>query len=41
LKISSRGCANNVKTMEANYQKFKDEQKVAKAAKKKEEESEV
>jgi hypothetical protein len=27
LKISSKGCVNNVKTMEANYQKFKDEQK--------------
>jgi len=27
LKISSKGCANNVKTMEANYQKFKDGQK--------------
>lgn len=27
LKISAKGCANNVKTMEANYQKFKDEQK--------------
>jgi len=26
LKISSKGCVNNVKTMEANYQKFKDEQ---------------
>jgi hypothetical protein len=34
LKISSRGCANNVKTMEANYQKFKDDQKAAEEAKK-------
>jgi len=30
LKISSKGCANNVKTMEANYQKFKDDQKTSK-----------
>ena len=29
LKISARGCANNVKTMEANYQKFKDGEKTA------------
>jgi hypothetical protein len=29
LKISTRGCANNVKTMEANYQKFKDGEKTA------------
>jgi hypothetical protein len=34
LKISSRGCKNNVKTMEAKYQKFKDEEKAAKDAKK-------
>jgi len=29
LKITTRGCANNVKTMEANYQKFKDDQKTS------------
>ena len=34
LKISSRGCANNVKTMEANYQKFRDNEKAIKDKKK-------
>lgn len=34
LKISSRGCKNNTKTMEANYQKFKDDQTAKKKAKK-------
>jgi hypothetical protein len=27
LKISAKGCVNNVKTMESNYKKFKDEEK--------------
>ena len=29
LKITSRGCASNPKTMEANYKKFKDKQEEA------------
>jgi hypothetical protein len=37
LKISSRGCENNVKTMEANYQKFRDNEKLIKDKKKTEE----
>jgi len=44
LKISSRGCMNNVKTMQANYQKFKDSEKKSKDIKtntKSENESEV
>jgi hypothetical protein len=34
LKISARGCANNVKTMEANYQKFRDNEKAVQDVKK-------
>ena len=30
LKISTRGCESNVKTMNANYQKFKDAEKIQK-----------
>lgn len=33
LKITTRGCASNPKTMEANYQKFLDEQEKAKEQK--------
>lgn len=33
LKITSRGCANNPKTMEQNYQKFKESEEKAAAAK--------
>jgi len=33
LKITSRGCASNPKTMEANYQQFLEKEKQANAAK--------
>ena len=33
LKITTRGCASNPKTMEANYQKFQESEQKALAAK--------
>ena len=33
LKITTRGCASNPKTMEQNYQKFKESEQQAKDAK--------
>ena len=35
LKITTRGCVSNPKTMEANYQKFLEEEKKAKEEKEK------
>ena len=35
LKITNRGCASNPKTMEANYQKFLDQEQKAKEEKEK------
>jgi hypothetical protein len=35
LKISTRGCVSNPKTMQQNYQKFLDEEAAAKAAQEK------